>query len=49
MIFREGRCPLCGTAGKRDRIGWFCPTCGTIFDHFGIINSEEEIGDFEWT
>jgi rubrerythrin len=42
MIFKQGRCPLCGSFGKEIEKDMFhCPMCEAIFDRFFVFSERE--------
>jgi len=49
MMFSDN-CPVCGTTGKiwnKSPEVWKCPSCSTIFSHFGlVVETERETEDF---
>jgi hypothetical protein len=49
VTFGKNRCPLCGVDGKKLLKIMECPSCGTVFNSFGVIRIGEELGDPLWT
>jgi tRNA(Ile2) C34 agmatinyltransferase TiaS len=47
MIFKQGRCPFCGSFGKSIGEDMFhCAACEAVFDRFFVF-SEKDI-EIEW-